>query len=276
MKIFVTGGTGFIGSHLIRKALIDGHEMICLTRSKRQTKIKLPSEPTWIKGNLESDIRYALEGCNAIIHLASYGVDPDFDSWIEAYRWNVVASKNIWNQAKDSGIERFIIAGSCSEYGRTAESFENIPPNAPLDPVDVYGASKAAASITATTFSRMNNLELAVLRPFHVFGDGENQKRLWPSLKKAALNGKDFPMTLGEQIRDFTPVELVAEKFIFFATQAKLKKGIPQVHNLGTGKPMTVKKFTEYHWDKLGAKGSLKPGKIPYRKNEVMRYVPLI
>ena len=125
-------------------------------------------------------------------------------------------------------------------------------------------------------FAREHKLELAVLRPFHVFGEGESQERLWPSLKKAALAGEDFPMTFGEQIRDFTPVEFVAEKFVHYAVEAMIKKGEPAIHNLGTGKPMSLNSFAEEQWKKFGATGRLKRGEIPYRKNEVMRYVPLL
>mgnify|MGYP003706199117 FL=1 len=148
------------------------------------------------------------------------------------------------------------------------------PYNAPLEPVNAYGASKAAATIAAMAFARENKLELAVLRLFHTFGEGEGQERLWPSLKKAALAGEDFPMTYGEQIRDFTPVEFVAEKFIYSATEDMILQGEPVVNNIGTGKPQSLKTFAEEQWKKFGAIGRLKFGKIPYRKNEVMRYVP--
>ena len=276
MKIFVTGSNGFIGSHVVKKALSSGHEVVGLRRTNHPTKIDLHRQPTWVEGTLESDMRQALEGCEAIIHLSAYGVNPNFDSWHEAFRWNVSASINFWGQAKQVGVKRFVIAGSCSEYGRSAERYEYVPCDAPLEPVNAYGASKAAASIAAIAFARANEKELAILRPFHIFGEGENQERLWPSLKKAALAGEDFPMTFGEQIRDFTPVEFAAEKFIHYAVEAIIKQGEPVIHNLGTGKPMSLNSFAEEQWKKFGATGRLKRGEIPYRKNEVMRYVPLV
>ena len=276
MKIFVTGSNGFIGSHVVKKALNHGHEIVGLRRSNNLAKIDLPRQPIWVEGTLEADMRQVLEGCEAIIHLAAYGVNPNFDAWHEAFRWNVSASINLWGQAKEVGVKRFVIAGSCFEYGRSAERYEYVPCNAPLEPVNAYGASKAAATLAAMAFARENELELAVLRPFHIFGEGESQERLWPSLKKAALAGEDFPMTFGEQIRDFTPVEFAAETFIHYATEAIIPQGEPVIHNLGTGRPMSLKSFTEKQWKKFGATGRLKRGEIPYRKNEVMRYVPLV
>jgi nucleoside-diphosphate-sugar epimerase len=276
MKIFVTGSNGFIGSHVVKRALCSGHEIVGLRRSNHMAKIDLPYQPKWIEGTLEDDMRQALKGCDAVIHLAAYGVNPNLDSWQEAYHCNVSASINFLEQAMQVGIKRFVIAGSCSEYGRSAERYEYVPYNAPLEPVNAYGASKAAATIAAMAFARENKLELAVLRPFHTFGEGEGQERLWPSLKKAALAGEDFSMTYGEQIRDFTPVEFVAEKFIYSATEDMILQGEPVVNNLGTGKPQSLKIFAEEQWKKFGATGRLKFGKIPYRKNEVMRYVPHI
>lgn len=276
MKIFVTGSNGFIGSHVVKTALTDGHEVVGLRRSIKPAKIDLAHQPTWVEGTLEDDLRSALEGCESIIHLAAYGVNPFFDSWKEAFRWNVSASLDFWVQAKQAGVKRIVIAGSCFEYGRSAERFDYVPCDAPLEPVNSYGASKAAATIAAMTFGRENELELAVLRPFHIFGEGESEDRFWPSLKKAALAGADFPMTFGEQIRDFTPVEFSAKTFIHYATEAIIRVGEPEIHNLGTGKPISLKSFAEAQWKKFGATGKLKYGEIPYRANEVMRYVPLI
>lgn len=276
MKIFVTGSNGFIGSHVVKKALNYAHEIVGLRRSNNLPKIDLPRQPIWIEGTLEADMRQVLEGCEAIIHLAAYGVNPNFDSWLEAYRWNVSASIHLLGQAKLVGVKRVVIAGSCSEYGRSAERYEHVPCDAPLEPVNAYGASKAAATLAAMAFARENDLELVVLRPFHIYGEGESQERLWPSLKKAALAGEDFPMTFGEQIRDFTPVEFAAEKFIYYATEAIIPKGEPKIHNLGTGRSMSLNGFAEKEWKKFGATGKLRLGEIPYRKNEVMRYVPLV
>jgi nucleoside-diphosphate-sugar epimerase len=276
MKIFITGSNGFIGSHVVKKGLNCGHKIVGLRRSKNMAKIELPNQPTWVDGTLESDMKQILEGCEAIIHLAAYGVNPNFNSWHEAFRWNVSASINLWHQAKEVGIKRFIIAGSCSEYGRSAERYQYVPCNAPLEPVNAYGASKASATIAAMAFARENDLELAVLRPFHIFGEGESQERFWPSLKKSALAGEDFSMSFGEQIRDFTPVELAAETFIHFATEAVIARGEPEIHNVGAGRSMSLKSFAENQWKKFGATGRLKLGEIPYRKNEVMRYVPLV
>ena len=274
MKIFITGSNGFIGSHIVRSALNKGYNVLGLRLPKHKEKIHLAIQPTWISGSLEDDHRRMLEGCDALIHMAAYGVNPQKTSWEESFRWNVTASLRLWHHASQVGVKRIIIAGSCSEYGKSAERYEYVPVSAPLEPIDAYGASKAAATLAATTYARENNLELAVLRPFHVYGEGEGEGRFWPAIRKATLEGKDFSMTLGEQIRDFTPVEFVADSFLNYAMQEDLLPGQPLIKNIGLGNPQSLLNFAEKIWQKSNAKGMLLPGNVEYRKNEIMRYVP--
>ena len=77
MKIFITGANGFIGSHIVKKALEQGHEVVGLRRTDRPMKIDLSSEPKWIEGTLEDNLLIHLKGCEAVIHLAAYGVNPE-------------------------------------------------------------------------------------------------------------------------------------------------------------------------------------------------------
>ena len=92
-----------------------------------------------------------------------------------------------------------------------ADPISSIPPEAPLEPNGPYAASKAAQSIAASALCREKGINLAILRLFTVFGEGQNPVNLWPSLKRAA---PPLPMTPGEQIRDFIPVEQVAHAFL--------------------------------------------------------------
>jgi len=81
-------------------------------------------------------------------------------------------------------------------------------------------------------------------------------------------------MTLGEQVRDFIPVEQVADAFVCALTRTDLSPGQAKVENLGTGQPQKVREFAEFWWKRWNAPGKLLFGSIPYRQNEIMRYVP--
>jgi len=274
MKIFVTGGTGFIGSHFLKQVLAKRHEVTALRLPDERPKIPLATQPEWVEGSLADNWSDHLGSCEAMIHFAAVGVSPQTASWDQLYAVNVQQSLNLWLLAANARVKRIVICGSCFEYGKSGERFEFIPADAPLEPANAYAASKAAATMTALAFAVEKQIELIVLRPFHVFGEGQHESNFWPSLRKAALAGEDFPMTAGEQVRDFVPVETVADVFAGALTRADLRAGEPKIENVGTGKPQTLRGFAEFWWKQWNAKGKLEIGALPYRANEVMRYVP--
>jgi nucleoside-diphosphate-sugar epimerase len=275
-RIFLTGGTGFLGSHFLAQALSAGHEVFALRRPGSTPRISLPAEPHWLEGRLDDGWAGELSACDRLVHLAAAGVDPRQCDWQQLFDVNLTQSLSLWKQAAEAGIRRFIIAGSCFEYGSSGERYDFIPADAPLEPTGPYHASKAAATLTARAFAVEKKLELLVLRPFHLFGEGEEKNRFWPALRKAALAGENFPMTSGEQVRDFIPVEYAAKIFLAALDDPALRPGQPEIRNLGTGKPQTLAQFAETWWKQWNATGRLQFGAVPYRPNEVMRYVPLL
>lgn len=277
MKIFLTGGTGFIGSHFIQQTLEAGHELTCLKRKESKTKIILSKQPTWVEGDLATNFDSSVfQGVDVFVHFAAHSANAPYDHLQNCIYWNVNASLKILEQAKEAGIKKYLIAGSCFEYGSSGERYENIPPDAPLEPTMTYPTSKAMLSTMLHGWTAINDVKLKYLRIFQVFGEGEAETRLYPSLKKAAFEGKDFPMTKGEQIRDFIYVKDVAKKFVEELDFKNVRKGFAYFTNIGTGKPQSLKEFAEYWWQKLNAKGELLFGEVPYRENEVMRFVPKI
>jgi len=241
MRLFVTGSTGFIGSHFVRAALAAGHDVTALRFPGTQPVIPIPDSDrlTWIDGDLNAFLTAhsafrlmprspsaiipppSAEGpapssfsSSALVHLAAYGVSPQTCTWQKAFQINVSDSLALMERAIESGIGRIVVSGSCVEYGQSAGRYENIPSDAPLEPVGPYAASKAAQSIAASALCREKGIALAILRLFTVFGEGQHPANFWPSLKKAALAGEDFPMTPGEQVRDFIPVDDVAQAFL--------------------------------------------------------------
>lgn len=273
MKLLVTGGTGIIGSHFLAAALAAGHEIIALRRPASVPRLPLPREPQWREEAWDALPEETFAGVDALVHLAAAGVDPAVATWPLCFEVNVHASLALWLRARAFGVTHFVVCGSCFEYGRSALRYERIPVTAPLEPTGPYPSSKAAATMAAQGFAVQQNAAVSILRPFHVFGLGEPLGRFWPSLRAAALAGGDFPMTAGEQVRDFVPVEKVATAFLA-ALAAPPAPGQPRISNVGTGKPATLRAFAERWWREFGASGSLQIGALPYRADEVMRYVP--
>jgi UDP-glucose 4-epimerase len=274
MKIFLTGATGFIGSNFINVALNNGFDVIALKRSlNSKPRISLNRQPNWLVKELDELNENDFYGVDIIVHLAAHSMQPPYDNLENCMCWNVLAPIKAFQKAINVGVKKFVIAGSCFEYGESGLKYNEIPVDAPLKPNLTYSASKAASSIAFYQMALQFELSLSYFRIFHVYGDGESKDRLWPSLKRAAVEGKDFPMTFGEQIRDFIHVNDVCERLI---DQCKRGEHFPFFENLGSGKPMSILEFSNYWWKKWNAKGKLLIGEINYREGEVMRYIPKI
>lgn len=277
MRIFVTGATGFIGSHCLCEATRRGHEVVALRRSESSSpRIEWTGQPEWVTGKLGEVAAATLNRCDAVLHLAAHSVAYPHDSLERCLAENVDAPIALFRTAIEAGVDRFVVAGSCFEYGLSGQAYEFIPATAPLLPTNSYAASKAAATIAMHALAVETRIRLSVHRIFHVFGPGEAATRFWPSLQAAALAGDDLPMTLGRQVRDFTPVEFVARELIDACEDDSVAVGVPRITNMGTGRPETLASFAERWWTHFGATGKLRLGEVPYRSGEVMRYVPEI
>jgi nucleoside-diphosphate-sugar epimerase len=274
MKLFVTGATGFVGSHFVRHAMAAGHAVLASCRPGASGHPSAGLQ--WVTAELDTLPASHLNGCDALIHFAAVGVSPKRASRREMTYWNVVVPQYLMELAKEAGVRRVIVAGSFAEYGRSADQYDLIPPNAPLLPINAYAASKAACFVVCNAAAAELELELCYLRIFSAFGDGQFESNFWPALRKAALAGHDFEMTAGEQIRDFVPISDVAAAFLRAATRTGVRAGCPLVYNVGSGEPVQMREFATQWWRRWEATGTLRIGALPYRPNEIMRFAPLI
>jgi nucleoside-diphosphate-sugar epimerase len=275
MKIAVTGATGFIGSHFTNQALASGHSLLAIRRIHTSTpRIPLDQQPLWLDRALDEVTAVDLKGCEVLVHLAAHTGNVPYDTLANCLRWNLLAVLGLFEQARLAGIRRYVVAGSCFEYGRSGEGYDAIPTDAPLEPTNPYAVSKAAASMALKQWAVEHDLSLEILRVFHVYGEGEAKTRFWPSLRYAALAGDDLPMTRGEQIRDFLHVQDVAATFLARTVYSSGHQQAVRVFNLSSGAPCTLAEFAQYWWRHWGAEGRLLFGEKPYRTGEVMQYIP--
>lgn len=275
MRVFLTGGTGFIGSHFLKHATEKGLEVTALRRKKSSIpRIALSRYPKWLDKGMENVERTDIEGCDILVHLAAHSANVPYDSLENCIYWNVNVPVTLFRKAVEAGVRKFLVAGSCFEYGVSGGNYEFIPTDAPLQPTLSYPASKAMASIAFSQLAHELDIKVKIYRIFQVYGEGEAENRLWPSLKRASHLGEDFQMTAAEQIRDFVSVTDVAQKFISACTNDWEKLSYPFIKNIGTGNPMTLRTFAEHWWEKWGGQGKIKFGELKYRDGEIMRYVP--
>lgn len=275
-RILITGGSGFIASYVAQECV------------NQNCKVLLQSRTCNISDSLLQNQAVSLLNCSflalkpeslsdvaCIIHLASAGVSPRNSGWCELEQINIKGTLAMCQLALKLNA-RLVVAGSFAEYGNSGLRYTEIPVAAPLEPTFPYAISKASACQIALGFARSESLSLAYLRIFNAFGIGQHESNLWPSLVAAAQSGSNYQITPGEQVRDFIPVRDVARQFVNAATDLQLRPGSPFVANVASGKPVRLRDFCEYWWKHFEAKGDLLVGAIPYRNNEVMRYVPCL
>lgn len=276
MKVFLTGGTGFLGRHVLAALARKNHSVLLLHQKDPDRDLLERSGVRCLEGRLDGDWASALAECDTLLHLAAVGVSPKPATWRDYFAVNVVASLNLMVSAVEAGVRRIVLCGSGVEFGMNAERYDRVPDDAPLAPVGGYAASKAAASLAAIGLCQERGFELALLRPFHIYGEGQYPGNFWPQLQRAAISGCDFPMTAGEQVRDYLKVERCAEVFAEAVERPDLKGGQPWIRNVGSGLARSIREFAQEEWIRLGATGRILFGALPYRPNEVMAIVPAV
>lgn len=278
MKILLTGATGFVGRHTLTESTSRGYEVVAIHRSCDQESCP---GVRWVRSNLEdptwNEIDDAIRGDEfVLLHLAAHGVNPRNSELEDCFRYNVLHAIDFSLEALDRGAKRIVTCGTCFEYGSAADKHEYIPASAAPEPLNAYAASKASATMALHGISSSRGITSLSLRPCVVYGEGEPDYRLWPSLRRAALAGQDFPMTAGTQIRDFIGVEKVAAELVRGVSRSDLTEGCLTIENVGSGKGQSVIDFAAEWWDKWGASGRLLPGALESRRSEAQSVVPLI
>jgi len=280
VRVLVLGATGFIG-HWVALALATagGEVSIAVRDRERWKKLSKSSEPVNLK---EIDLldRRALSSLitninpTVIFNLAGYGVDRMERDESTAWRMNAVLPLTIGEILAEQDIgawdgQRFVHAGSALEYGRcSGDLSENTEPA----PTTVYGRSKLAGTWALQDVSRSIGFQSAIARLFTVYGPGEHEGRLLPSLVEAAHNETDVCLTDGTQKRDFTYVDDVVEGLL----RIGLSNAPPgEIINLATGRLTTVRIFAETAADVLKILPTrLRFGALPIR-NEEMAHNPV-
>ena len=204
-----------------------------------------------------------------VFNLAGYGVDRSERDETAAYRINAELVDVLCRALAEHGNstwpgQRIVHVGSALEYG---ELGGNLPEDSTCNPTTLYGKSKLAGTHLLSETCRKLRVKGIVARLFTVYGPGEHEGRLLPSLLKAAENRQTLPLTEGEQKRDFTYVEDVAEGLLRLSV-AEPQPG--EIINLATGTLTPVRNFVEAAASILQIPDyNLQFGAIPTRSEEM-------
>jgi|Napbiome12C3dose_1001474.scaffolds.fasta_scaffold00008_84 dTDP-6-deoxy-L-talose 4-dehydrogenase (NAD+) len=243
MKIFVTGGTGFIGKAVVNQLLKENHSLLLLSRNIKDTK---KSNIEIVRGDLSniSNWQKKLEKFkpDAAIHLAWEGL-PDHNATLS--RLNLEYSLNLTELLSENGCKRLIITGSCWEYGpQTGKLSEDTPPK----PFDAFTAAKLSLLWLGQEIAKEKNMEFIWTRPFYVYGPGQHSKSLIPYLISCAQAGKKPEIRNPDAQNDFIFVEDVADALSQISTST-LKNNI---YNIGSGKLTSISFIIKCIFDQFG------------------------
>jgi len=248
MRCLVTGGAGFIGSHLVERLVKDEHDVLVFDNLSTGTldNIKGFLDVLHAGHFVQADVRdplacsRAMHDIDVVFHLAARGSVPrSVDDPIGSNEVNVTGTLNLLAAAQKAGVKRFVYSSSSSVYGpqEHAEKSEGLVPN----PSSPYGVSKLAAERYCAAFWHTHGLETASLRYFNVYGPRQNPDGQYaaviPRFIKAALAGKR-PTIYGNggQTRDFTYVSDVVEANILVAKELSYGEAI----NIGSGNSTSI------------------------------------
>jgi UDP-glucuronate 4-epimerase len=267
--ILVTGGAGFIGSHLCERLLTDGHFVISLDnfnafydprlKEDNINQIKLHSNFVLIRGDI-LDTRtlesvFANHKIDVICHLAALpGVRTSFQNSGNYIDVNLRGTLNLLNMAKENNTLQFIFGSSSSVYGKDSripfvESENNLVPISP------YGVSKLSAEILCKSYHKLYGIPITILRIFSAFGPRQRPELAMHQFVRALKRGEVIAqLGSGQASRDFTYIDDIVEGIML-----ALKKPFPfEIFNLGNSKTVKLPELIKLLGGKLGINPQVK------------------
>ncbi|HAH21851.1 MAG TPA: hypothetical protein DCL49_13245 [Candidatus Omnitrophica bacterium] len=246
-RIIVTGGAGFIGTHIVYRFLREGYKIVVLDNLSTGKKINLPNDAEFIRFSIERErdydkLRYMC--CDAVFHLAAQSSgeasfsDPYYD-----FRSHVLGTFLLLEWCRSRKVRRFIYSSSMSVYG--APRYLPVDEAHPLQPKTYYAAGKAAAENYINLYNNMFGMHTTILRLFSVYGPGQNFDNKIQGMLSIYLSYllEGAPIVVkgsGKRFRDFIYIDDLVEAW-WRAFYKPITFG--KTYNVASGKMTTVLKL---------------------------------
>ncbi len=266
-QLLVVGGAGFIGQHVVKKALEKGFNITVLSKNDHNTIDKLDGVTY-----LTADIRHKVSLLTIledkvfeyVINLGGYVDHANYSNGgDEVYDVHFNGVRNLVDCLDKSKIKGFVQIGSSDEYGNNPAPQSEAQREAPISP---YSCAKVAATYFLQTLYKTEKFPAVILRPFLVYGPGQGEERFIPQIIKGCMNNQKFPTSKGEQLRDFCFIDDFV-RAVFSALDNDDVYG--EVINVSSGKPISIKNIVDMIVDIFGF-GKPQFGQIAYRDGENM------
>lgn len=265
-NILVTGGAGFIGSHL-SEHLSKKNKVIVIDNLMQGNKIKNLNNIKLIKGDVRDYdlLKYYAKGCSIIFHLAAIiGVDVVSEKNLETMDVEFQAIKNICNIAKINKVKRIIYSSSSGVYGKLNYKV-NVKEDAPIAPASSYAIAKRSAEIYLKNFYDDYGISSIAVRLFNVYGPRQDERMVISRfISNASKNKPIYIYDDGNQTRDFTYVDDCVKVFDLLSQKAK---GF-QILNSSKGKDYSINFLAKKIVKLLNSKSKILNIKVPKKLEE--------
>jgi UDP-glucose 4-epimerase len=261
-KSLVTGGAGFIGSHVARHCLNMGHEVVVLDDLSGGFEDHLPEGVTFIKGSItDNDLVEQLfeeHKFEYVYHLAAYAAEG-LSHFIRRFNYNnnLIGSVNLINQSVKHKVKCFVFTSSIAVYGPgQVPMIEDMVPQ----PEDPYGVAKYAVELDLKAAHHMFGLDYVIFRPHNVYGENQNIGDKYRNVIGIFMNQimQGQPMTIfgdGTQTRAFSYIDDVAPHI---ANSVNIPAAYNQVFNVGADRPYTVNELAQTVAKEFGVEPNIK------------------
>ena len=233
--VLVTGGTGFIGSHLTRTLVDSGASVVVLARSNKGLKGALAAKVRFVGADVAGPLNIALGSIDWVFHLAAVTdlvycrENPEI-----AFKINAHGVRNVLEFSESAGAERFVYLSTLGVYG--------IPRYLPIDeqhptfPIEPYAQSKLSGEKMAISFTSRRGMSISVARSFNAYGPGQNSNMVVPTIILQVLRNDIIELESLEATRDFVYISDIVAGLIRIAFQGCDR----EVYNLGSGMETSI------------------------------------
>jgi nucleoside-diphosphate-sugar epimerase len=269
VRVLLTGASGFVGSHVLRRCVERGFPVAALLRpgGDRERIRDLGDAVVEIDGDLAvlEAASSAIEAFapEVVLPLAWDGVGNTLRNDPRQLRHNPAAALALVDAAASAGARAWIGLGSQAEYGRVEG---RVNERHPTNPTSLYGIAKLATGLACGVRCAEQGPRFAWLRLFSTYGPHDNPGWLIPSVATELLAGRVPQLTAGTQRWDYLHVGDVADALLAAAE----RDTVTGVYNLGSGEPRTVRSIVEAVRDQAAPGQALDFGAVPFRPDQVM------
>lgn len=246
----ITGGAGFIGSHLAGKLVARGDKVYVIDDLSTGIKTNIPPGAAFLNIDISDDLKLQAlkipERIHCIFHLAAQSSgEISFSDPIRDIEVNYKGTYNVLKLAQNKKCRRFIFSSSMSVYGEPGRRSSFVSENSPSCPASYYGCNKAASENLIRVFSRGAGIDYTIFRLFNVYGPGQNMRNMkqgMVSIYLAYLVNNAPVQVKGslKRFRDFIYIDDVIETFL----KSELsKQTYGEIFNLGTSRKTTVREL---------------------------------